>query len=670
MIQTFETYFSTIKKLPFSEITEHSLRTPFESFLITIAQEINPRIKIIHEGKGSANFGRPDFVVHLQGQHIGYIETKKLGENLDKILTSEQIEKYKELSDNIILTNYLDFIWIKNKEVQKISTLAYIEDAKNKKTSLNTDNINQVNELMSSFFSTTPQKIKNPKKLAKELAIRTKILKDFLYLNLKNSTEGLLADLYAIFRKYIFTGLSINDFADAFAQNLTYSLFLAKLNAGDTIVGLQNINDYVSHSFELIRELVGFLKELERDNYLEIKWVVEEIITIMNGVDIPSIKQSLSFDNSNKDSFIYFYEDFLAFYDPTLRRSKGVYYTPPEVVNFIIRSIQQVLTETFQIPKGLANQQVTVLDFATGTGTFLVEILEQILAFIDTKDHKQVIKNHILKNIFGFEFLIAPYTVAHLKLSQYLKEKAQYQLEDSERFQIFLTNTLEPNSNQVAIPSLPALGIESKNAQVVKDNPILVIIGNPPYSVISQNPSEKAIKVQKGEQFIKDYTWQKGKLGYVLGVAKKDKEMMQKTWIGEKIEWYKYVDGKHFEETKHSLQDDYVKFMRFAQWKMEQVGEGVIGIITNHSFLDNPTFRGMRQNLINTFDQLYFIDLHGNSTKKEKNPDGQKDENIFDIAQGVAISIMIKKKGLPKGVYRADAWGNREDKNKLLQKSD
>ncbi len=414
---------------------------------------------------------------------------------------------------------------------------------------------------------------------------------------------------------------------------IAYSLFLARLNAGDKIITLRNAKDFIPASYELIRELVTFIEELqENKDYINTRWIIDEIISIVNYIDLAAILLDLSFIKQTKlldeekelfkkDPYIYFYEDFLKAYDAKIRQRRGVYYTPPPVVSFITRAINDILKKDFGIEEGFADrEQITVLDFATGTGTFLRDIIELILEKIPENKQANIIQNHILKNLYGFEYLIAPYTIAHLKLSQFLKEK-NYALKgkDDERFQIYLTNTLEPLNPQSSF-FVPALSKEAQEAQKIKDKKILVITGNPPYSGHSQNPSEKYIEED--------------------GRRKK-----VKTWIGELIQDYYKIDGQPLgEKNPKWLQDDYVKFIRFAQHKMENVEEGIIGIITNHSFLDNPTFRGMRQSLMKTFDRMYFIDLHGNSKKKEKCPDGSKDENVFDIEQGVCISIFVKKK--------------------------
>lgn len=631
----FEKYFKSLQALNIANITEHSHRSNLQQLLENFA---GTKVKILHEPKREEKFGSPDFKVTYTESIIGYVENKKIEENLDKILKSEQIKKYQALSDNILLTNYIDWIWIKEGIIQQRETLCFLTDIENKRAKLDKIKVTAVEKLIKSFFSQAPKKIADAKKLAETLAIRAKLLKDFLLDELKRQeqehTEGRLYQLYETFRTFVFHELTTSEFSDAFAQNLVYGLFLAKLNADTQIINLYNAKKYIPTSFELIRELVNFLDELDNEEYRETKWIVEEVLTIMNNLDMRAIHESLSFTKKQKDSdnftikdpYVYFYEDFLAAYDKKLREAKGVYYTPPPVVNFIVRAIDDILINTFKIKDGLADRsKVTVLDFATGTGTFLVEVLQQIFDKLPKGSGKKdlLIKEHILKNLFGFEYLIAPYTIAHLKLSQFLKDNG-YDLQAKERLQIFLTNTLDPIDIQKKIPFLPALTEESKQAQKIKDKPILVITGNPPYSGHSKNTGE---------------------------------------WISDKIKDYYFIDGKPLgEKNPKWLQDDYVKFIRFAQDKMDKVEQGIVGIITNHRFLTNPTFRGMRQSLMKTFDQIYFIDLHGSNKPKEYAPDGGKDENVFDIEQGVAISIFIKKKGLEKQIFHTDFWGTRLEK--------
>jgi predicted helicase len=573
---------------------------------------------------------------------------KSIGADLNKILKSDQIAKYRQLSGNILLTDYLDFIWIDEKQVKDRATLAYPHDLEGKATKLKPENAEAVAKLLEGFFSTPPQGIGRSQQLALALATRSRLLRDYLGEELvrqeKEHQEGRLWGLFQVFKNQIFHDLTLKEFADAFAQMLAYGLFLARLNSETQIVTLNNARQFIPGSFQLIRELVDFLGELNKEEYREVKWVVEEVLSIVNALDLAAIHEDLSFRQRKaasrkvraqdeeehrlfeRDPFIYFYEDYLKAYDKDMRKGRGVYYTPPPIVNFIVRAVDDILKDKFEIADGLADhKRVTVLDFACGTGTFLLEVMNRIFENIggaDTGKAGSIVREHILKNIYGFEYLIAPYTIAHLKLSQYLKDKG-HPLHDNERLQVFLTNTLEPIAPQPNF-LLPGVTEEVKAAQAVKDKPILVITGNPPYSGHSKNNSP---------------------------------------FVKATIEAYKQVDGKPLGERNPKwLQDDYVKFIRFAQMKMDQVEEGVVGIITNHSWLDNPTFRGMRQSLMQSFEQIYVLDLHGNAKKKERAPDGGKDENVFDIEQGVAISLFVKRNGLKRGVWRGDLWGKRLEK--------
>lgn len=651
----FDRYLTALRNTPAAEQTEMTSRAALEALLNDAARRFGPKdARVIHEPRRAQEKGAPDFKIATRGMTLGYVENKGLGENLAKVAKSDQIRKYLQLSPNILLTDYLTWLWITPDGTQE-ARLATPSELEGRTIRLRPAQMQEVEQLLQGFFSHAPAKIGTAKALAEALATRSQLLRDFLDQELvaqsRTKSGGVLMGLYTAFKQQVSHEITLTEFADAFAQTLAYGLFLAKLNAkpGDTIT-LLNAKQFVPASFGLIQELVGFLDRL--DGYADIRWVVEEVLSIINNLDLAAIHEDLAFRNRkarrgtdtrsdeewrlfSRDPFIYFYEDYLAKYDAKMRKSRGVYYTPPPIVNFIVRAINDILKDSFGIADGLADRsRVTVLDFATGTGTFLVEVLERIFEEIGGAGSAKaplVVRDHILKNIYGFEYLIAPYTIAHLKLSQYLRDKeiesgrtqGEFGPNADERFQIFLTNTLEPIEPE---PNylLPELSAETEAAQAVKEKPILVITGNPPYSGHSRNNGPAA--VGSVEEYRRGYP-----------------------------ELSKPGQGKW-------LQDDYVKFIRFAQSKMDAVDEGVVGIITNHSFLDNPTFKGMRASLMKSFDQLYFIDLHGNRKKKERAPDGSKDDNVFDIEQGVAISLLVKRAGLAKGVWRADWWGARQDK--------
>lgn len=659
MASNFDAYLRKLRETPLEEQTEHTGRSALETLLNEFAAKAGkPRPAVQHEPKRTAAKGAPDFKVSRQGMILGYVETKGIGENLDKILKSDQIARYKSLSQNIVLTDYLHFIWISKDGVQR-ETLCHQTDLENRKFHLKEERVAAVAKLLEGFFSTAPEGIARAQQLALALATRSKLLRDYLGEELvrqgKEHTEGRLYGLFQIFRDQVFHDLTLQEFADAFAQMLAYGLFLARLNSDSKPVTLSNAREFVPGSFRLIRELVDFLAELEKPEYRDIRWVVEEVLSIVNGLDLASIHEDLSFRRRKaisrkvraadeeehrlfeRDPFIYFYEDYLRAYDKQTSKSRGVYYTPPPIVNFIVRAVDDILKQSFGIRDGLADhKRVTVLDFACGTGTFLLEVFQRVFENVGGPESGRadlIVREHLLKNMYGFEYLIAPYTIAHLKLSQYLQDQ-KHSLARDERLQVFLTNTLEPIEPQSNF-LLPAISAEVKAAQEVKEKPILVITGNPPYSGHSKN---------KG------------------------------AWITAAIDGYKYtleIDevGREIkkplgERNPKWLNDDYVKFIRFAQLKMDAIDEGIVGVITNHSWLDNPTFRGMRQSLMRTFQQIYVLDLHGNAKKKERAPDGSKDENVFDIEQGVAISLFVKHPRLERGVWRGDLWGKRLEKYK------
>ncbi len=613
-------YIKSLQKIDFSQVTEHSLRFELRNLLEDI---LNRKVDILHEGKREGKFGSPDFKISDKNGIIGYVETKKIDDNLEKIIKSDQIKKYIQLSDNLLLTNYLEFIWIRKGKIELRETICYLSDLKNKKFLISQEKDQNTENVIKQFLKENPTGINNAKELAHAIATRTKILKDFLRETIQsqidNEIQSPLTGLYSTFQTSISSELTVSEFSDAFAQMLSYGIFLAKLNADIKEINLYTAKQFIPKSFELIHELVGFIDKLENEEYTDTRWIVEEIITLLNNIDVRAIQESLSF-NKNKnpdksvvaDPYLYFYEEFLSVYDAKLRKSKGVYYTPPEIVSFIIRSAGHLLENDFGIKQQFADsKKITVLDFATGTGTFILEILKQILNSVPPNSTKRqiLIQEHILKNIYGFEYLIAPYTIAHLKLSQFLKDN-NYELQPKERLQVYLTNTIEPLNTQYNV-FVQALSQEGQTAQKIKDKPILVITGNPPYSNSSTNRSQFIINL------LNDY-----KIG--------------------------------LNERRINLDDDYIKFIRFAHNKIEKAGKGIVAIITNNSYLEGVTHRRMRQKLYEDFDKIYIVNLHGNTLKKETN------ENIFDIRVGVSIIFFVRleKRLKDKEIYYFSTTGN------------
>jgi len=610
----FQTYFNTIQSLFLAdqESTEHTFRTALENLLNDFKKErISRDLLVKHEPKSQQDKGRPDFKVTTK-EHltIGLIETKKIGEDLRQILNTKQLENYKQLSENIILTDYLRFFLIKKGELVLDCQLFSDYNLNNKRFRLEKTNIEQLTNLLTMFFQSEPETIYKTIDLALKLSEKAKFLREFCELELKKPDDdtNLLQGLFIVFRDTLLPLLEKEYFADIYAQTLTYGLFLAGLNCNDVRTELDKDSAYrlLPNTFPLIKELFHRLDDFPS----EIVWAVDEVISILKVTDFSAIKQEFA-DYRHKeqgfnDPFIFFYEDFLKHYDKKQRELRGVYYTPEPVVSFIIRSVEEILKNSFGIQDGFINKDVTVLDFATGTGTFLLntfkQALEQARKIGDRQTVNKILNEQIVNNFYGFELLVAPYVIAHLKISEYLKEEG-YSLDEGKRINIFLTNTLT-NKEPQSFPLMPKLSIEGKEANKIKNKDILVIVGNPPYSVSSSN-----------------------KTGFIAD---------------EKMEQYKKAVKS--EKNIQPLSDDYIKFIRFAHWKMESVERGVIGIITNNSFINGLIHRGMREELMKDFDEIYILNLHGNSRIGEKCPDGTKDENVFEIMQGVCITFFIKNK--------------------------
>ncbi len=666
-IMFLENYLESIKNIT-AEDKEHTYRSALEILLNDIKNNLNfKKVNIKHEpNNDKEGRGAPDFLVTIDSLVLGYIENKRANANLDEIIKSEQIKKYLLLSDNIIITDYLRFILIdENLNIIDEVRICELSEIKNYKKIKLDDAVKKLLDIFKIFFSREPKPINTALEFADALAMRTRILRDDLY-ELKNNNH--IERLYNIFKTTIYSQIDFADFCDNFAQTLTYSLFLARLNTNEKI-DLYNVTKFIPKSFPLIRAMSKFLQDLEELNINDlktIKWLLNEIINITNHINIVSIVEELNkYDNTavQKDPYMHFYETFLYKYNPELRELRGVYYTPQSVVNFIIDSIDIVLKEYFNKDKGLGDAlekdtNIRLLDFAAGTGTFLLDSFRKALSYYQKNSVKYNPKE-LINKFYGFEFMIAPYTIAHLKISQTLKEEFNYNLEDDERLNIFLTNTLENihlDEGKEKNNIFEELNEEMNLAQKTKEKDILVITGNPPYSGASAN---KGIFEEEVRKEYKDGLEEKP-----LAITRNGKIEKEKN-----PKW---------------LLDDYVKFIRFAQQKIDnQKAGGIFGFISNNSFLDNPTFRGMRYSLLKSFDEIYIVNLHGNTRKKEVSPDGSKDENVFDIMQGVSINIFVrytqnidelnnvnsithKYNRESAAVYYYDLYGKREYKYKFL----
>jgi len=633
---------------------EESYYSTLESLLLEYVNSTSrSHIKVTTLPK-KTEAGNPDFRLWDGKQHIiGYIEAKAPTKtNLDDIEDTDQLKRYLHTFPNLILTNFLEFRFYRNGNLMdSVQTAKPFIIFKLKQTPP-VENEGKFFDLLEKFLSFSLPKVYDARPLAVELAKRTRFLhEEVVAQELQEKAgegAGVLSGFYEAFRKYLIAGLTPEDFADLYSQTITYGLFAARTRSENSF-NRKLAYDYIPQTIGILRDIFKYIS-LE-DLPPQMEWIIDDISEVLAVTDVKMILHDYYHEGKGSDPIVHFYETFLAQYDPETREKRGVYYTPEAVVSYIVRSLGYILKKYFDRPDGLASQTVTVLDPAAGTLTFLAEAsklaVKEFVARYGEGAKVEFIRDHILKNFYAFELMMAPYAVGHLKMS-FLLEEMGYKLQKDERFKLYLTNTLEMEElAQSHLPGMASLSEESHLAgKVKKETPILVIMGNPPYSGHSAN---------KGK-WISDLL----KKGYVSPDGHKD-------------EGYYRVDGQPLgEKNPKWLQDDYVKFIRFAQWKIDQMGEGAVGFITNHSYLDNPTFRGMRQSLMGSFNEIYVLDLHGNSLKKERCPDGSKDENVFDIMQGVAIALFIKKKGAKQGckVYHSELWGLRENKYEWLRKND
>ncbi|UOS10053.1 type ISP restriction/modification enzyme [Helicobacter pylori] len=676
-------YLESIKDLT-TEDNELTHRLSLYNLLSRLKDHFNKEFKIEHEPKKEQG-SQPDFRVSFQGLNIGYIENKRVGENLSQFLKEDQIRKYLELNPNLMLTDYLNFMWVGKDEnnapliKKEISVASLDELSKPLKPKPQTER--DLIELFKSFFNHEAAPITNAKDFATHLSPRTRYLKDAL---IKCQEKTQVSSIFNNFKEYLYEELSFEDFSDALAQTLTYSLFLAKLNHPFEKINLDNVRSSIPKNFAVIREMADFLKKL--DEIEEIQWLLNEILSSINHVDMDSILKDL---NDDKDPYLHFYETFLSAYDPKLRESKGVYYTPDSVVKFIINALDSLLKTHFKdaplgLKSALDNENIKLLDFATGTGTFLLEAFRKALETrktsdggISTKENKY---QNLLKQFYGFEYLIAPYAIAHLNLSQAFKEEFKKPLKENDALKIILTNTLIQPSEIAAYRGLnPIFETELLNAQEIKkDENILIITGNPPYSGASSNEGlfEWEVKATYGiePEFQTIEIEKKVKLTDKIKTLLKNIQTQKQGGSKDALKELKNLHSKYKLQDERNpkwLLDDYVKFMRFAQNKIESLGHGLFGFISNNAFLDNPTFRGLRRSLLECYDELYILNLHGNARKKEKTPQGADDENVFNIKQGVSINLFVKKAQTTKQkIHYYDVYGERAEKYAFLAQND
>ena len=680
----FQDYINGLQtNLKLGNATEHTHRPALK----TLLESFGDSITATNEPKRIA-CGAPDFVITKTTQNqltIGYVEAKDVGHDLEQIerdseraepstTNGRQLKRYRASLPNLLLTNYTEFRWYVDGEQRMSACIAYVRS--DGSLSRNKTAFSKFDELLWEFLNRTPERIASPEDLAQRMARLTHMIRSVIEESFRQSQASQnVKDLYLASKSVLVPDLTEEDFADMFAQTLAYGLFAARVYHVAGPFGRQNAAYQIPPTNPFLQQLFSIVTGPALDGEPFVSFV-DDLTQLLGNADIEAILSTFSKRESRQDPILHFYEPFLAAYDPGTREQRGVYYTPEPVVSYIVRSVDWLLQKRFNCAAGLADHEMTgyehvddegnttpkrthrvlVLDPACGTGTFLYAVIDHIREYYRKSGNAGMwngyVKEHLLKRLFGFELLMAPYAMSHLKLGMQLAAQDipvesrpdwSYQFDSDERLGVYLTNSLEQAETQAMtlFGPLRVITEEANAAAAIKrDLPIMVVLGNPPYS------------------------------GHSANASRKDRKL---TWIGELIEDYKKVDGKPLGERNPKwLQDDYVKFIRFGQWRIGQSGAGILAFITNNAYLDNPTFRGMRQQLMDSFTDIYLLDLHGNAKKKERAPDGGPDQNVFDIQQGVAIALFVKEAGKsgPAVVHHADLWGTRESKYKALDTSE
>ncbi len=653
------------KRYALGNATEHTFRGDLQRLI----EELVADVAATNEPK-RIDCGAPDYVITRKEVAIGYIEAKDVGKDLGAKEFNEQFGRYREALDNLVITDYLDFrFYVNGLPTAEIK----IAEVRNGRIVPLVENFEQFTSLLKEFCSRTPITIKSSKKLAEMMADKAKLLAYVIKNALESDDEthenSTLKEQMKAFKDILIHDIDARSFADIYAQTIAYGMFAARLHDRqlDTF-SRQEAAEKIPKTNPFLRKLFQYVAGYDLDD--RIIWIVDALADVFRAADVAAILKNFGRSTQTHDPIMHFYETFLAEYDPKLRKSRGVFYTPEPVVDFIVRAVDDILKSEFNLPAGLADtsktkitveeqgkkverevHKVQILDPATGTGTFLAQVIKQIYKGFENQKGAwpRYVDEHLIPRLNGFELLMASYAMAHLKLDLLLSELSVTELQSCEgsesenfatsqprnsatRFQIYLTNALEEYHPDTGTLFASWLSTEANEANHIKrDTPVMVVIGNPPYSGESAN---------------------KGK------------------WIMSLMEDYKKEPGggKLKEQNAKWLNDDYVKFIRYAQHFIENNQEGILAFITNNGYLDNPTFRGMRYNLLKSFNTIYSIDLHGSAKKQEKASDGTQDKNVFDIQQGVSIILAVKRRNNSQiaKVKSFDLLGTREQKYQFL----
>ena len=645
---TLEQYIDNInKRYQLGNATEHTFRGDLQQLL----ESLVPDIRATNEPKRQS-CGAPDYILTKGEIPVGFIEAKDIGdkdlEGAKKTGNKEQFDRYKASLNNLIFTDYLDFhLYIDGVFITKIA----IASIQNGAIVPLPENFATFTNLIKDFASHLGQTIKSSKKLAEMMAGKARLLSDViekaLTTDVSNQEDSTLKDQMVAFKEILIHDITPKGFADVYAQTIAYGMFAARLHDPTLpTFSRQEAAELIPKSNPFLRKLFGYIAGPDIDD--RIKWIVDSLVDIFLACNVEEILKNYGKSTKMEDPIIHFYETFLSEYDPKLRKARGVWYTPAPVVNFIVRAVDDILKTEFDLPQGLADtsktkikvdlqgkkveqevHKVQILDPATGTGTFLAETIKHIHKKFEGQQGiwSNYVETHLLPRLNGFELLMASYAMAHLQLDLLLTETG-FKPTTNQRLRVYLTNSLEESHPDTGTLFANWLSSEANEANHIKrDSPVMCVIGNPPYAVSSTNKNE---------------------------------------WIQKLISDYK----KDLNERKINLDDDYIKFIRYGQHYIDKNGSGVLAYISNNSFIDGITHRQMRKNLLESFDKIYILDLHGNAKKKEVCPDGSADQNVFDIMQGVSINIFVKtgnKKKTELGeIFHSSLQGKREFKYETL----
>ena len=658
---TLSEYINSINKRYKTGISrEHSYRGDLQNLLEAMLRNV-----LVTNEPARIACGAPDFILTHNNIPVGYMEAKDIGEPLAGSKHKEQFSRYRESLSNIIFTDYLDFHFYRDGEFVVSVRIGEIAG----------DSIRPVPEneekfrlMINDFATHSLQTIKSASKLSKMMAVKARLLSEIIENALnadKEQTDRVhepantsLREQLTAFQNVLIHDINEKEFADIYAQTIAYGMFAARLH--DTSLetfSRQEAAVLIPKSNPFLRKLFQYIAGYDLDERID--WVVDALADIFRATDVDGLLNNFGKATQQTDPVIHFYENFLGEFDPKLRKSRGVWYTPEPVVNFIVRAVDDILKDEFGLNDGLADtsktkvkvkvpthdkrhkgnmveeerevHKVQILDPAAGTGTFLAEVIKQIHSKFEGQQGiwPDYVENHLIPRLNGFEILMASYAMAHLKLDLLLKETG-YDRESDQRFRVYLTNSLEEHHPDTGTLFAGWLSNEANEANHIKrDTPVMVVLGNPPYSVSSRNKSD---------------------------------------WIEGLMQDYKRNLN---ERNIQPLSDDYIKFIRYGQHYIKKNGEGILAFISNNSYLDGIIHRRMRENLLKTFDKIYILDLHGDSKKKETNLDGSKDENVFDIMQGVSISLFIKKTRTNEiaELFHHDFYGLRKLKYDKLSQS-